>query len=430
LNTPEADYYRLRTEWLRFKSHLFDSLTGLPALPALVEDVRRVVESRGSVDVVYLDLGRSGWHDTKLGWAAYDQTVRDFAAILVKLRETGDLGPSDLICLHTVRSDRFLLFLAGSAADAASGNGRNPRLRRDRLLAALRRQVEASPQGGTLRSIRLSAGHSRVREDPMIRAERAIQQAVADAMLMSLVDKEGIEATRRDELSRMIAQNGVRSVFHPIVRLADGHVIGHEALTRPLLAGAFDSVEELFAFAETTEYLMDFERLCRATAIRSVTAIADRGLLFLNASARAVEDPEWASGEMDERLAKSGLRPHDVVVEITERVAIVRHEAFQRALRTFKDRGYRVAVDDMGAGYSSLQALAAIEPDFLKFDVSLVRDIDKSSIKRSLLDTLRALADKIRARVIAEGVERTEEKETLLALGIELGQGFLFHREG
>jgi EAL domain-containing protein (putative c-di-GMP-specific phosphodiesterase class I) len=264
----------------------------------------------------------------------------------------------------------------------------------------------------------------------MIRAERAIQQAVADAMLMSLVDKEGIEATRRDELSRMIAQNGVRSVFHPIVRLADGHVIGHEALTRPLLAGAFDSVEELFAFAETTEYLMDFERLCRATAIRSVTAIADRGLLFLNASARAVEDPEWASGEMDERLAKSGLRPHDVVVEITERVAIVRHEAFQRALRTFKDRGYRVAVDDMGAGYSSLQALAAIEPDFLKFDVSLVRDIDKSSIKRSLLDTLRALADKIRARVIAEGVERTEEKETLLALGIELGQGFLFHREG
>jgi EAL domain-containing protein (putative c-di-GMP-specific phosphodiesterase class I) len=133
---------------------------------------------------------------------------------------------------------------------------------------------------------------------------------------------------------------------------------------------------------------------------------------------------------MDERLAKSGLRPHDVVVEITERVAIVRHDEFQRSLRTFKERGYRVAVDDMGAGYASLQSLAAIEPDFLKFDVSLVRDIDKSSIKRSLLDTLRALADKIRARVIAEGVERTEEKETLLALGIELGQGFLFHREG
>jgi EAL domain-containing protein (putative c-di-GMP-specific phosphodiesterase class I) len=133
---------------------------------------------------------------------------------------------------------------------------------------------------------------------------------------------------------------------------------------------------------------------------------------------------------MDRALAGSGLTPGDVVVEITERLAIVRHEDFQSALRTFKRRGYRVAVDDMGAGYASLQALASIEPDFLKFDVSLVRDIDRSSIKRSLLESLRLLADKIRARVIAEGIEREGEKDTLLDLGIELGQGFYFHREG
>jgi EAL domain-containing protein (putative c-di-GMP-specific phosphodiesterase class I) len=118
-----------------------------------------------------------------------------------------------------------------------------------------------------------------------------------------------------------------------------------------------------------------------------------------------------------------------VVVEITERVAIVRHDEFQNALRTFKERGYRVAVDDMGAGYASLQTLASVEPDFLKFDVSLVRDIDRSRIKRSLLESLRQLADKIRARVIAEGVERPEERDTLKELGIELGQGFYFNRE-
>ena len=106
-----------------------------------------------------------------------------------------------------------------------------------------------------------------------------------------------------------------------------------------------------------------------------------------------------------------------------------RHHGFQGALRKLKERGYGVAVDDMGAGHASLQALASIEPDFLKFDVSLVRDIDKSSIKRSLLETLRGLAEKMRARVIAEGIEREGERETLQSLGIELGQGFLFHRE-
>jgi EAL domain-containing protein (putative c-di-GMP-specific phosphodiesterase class I) len=85
-------------------------------------------------------------------------------------------------------------------------------------------------------------------------------------------------------------------------------------------------------------------------------------------------------------------------------------------------------VDDMGAGYASLQSLASIEPDFLKFDTSLVRDIDHSSIKQSLLLSLRQLGDKINARVIAEGIEREGELRTLVDLGIELGQGYLFHR--
>jgi EAL domain-containing protein (putative c-di-GMP-specific phosphodiesterase class I) len=128
-------------------------------------------------------------------------------------------------------------------------------------------------------------------------------------------------------------------------------------------------------------------------------------------------------------LAAAGLSPAEVVVEVTERLAVTHHEGFETGLAALKERGYRVAVDDMGAGYASLQTLAAIEPDFLKFDTRLVRDIDKSSIKRSLLESLRALADKIRARVIAEGVEREEERDTLARLGIEFGQGFLFNRE-
>jgi EAL domain-containing protein (putative c-di-GMP-specific phosphodiesterase class I) len=132
---------------------------------------------------------------------------------------------------------------------------------------------------------------------------------------------------------------------------------------------------------------------------------------------------------MEEMLAASGLSIHDVVVEITERVAVTHRAGFQETLRKLKARGYRVAIDDMGAGHASLQALAAVEPDFLKFDVCLVRDIDHSAIKRSLLDTLRGLAEKMQARVIAEGIEREEERKTLLALGIELGQGFLFHRK-
>jgi EAL domain-containing protein (putative c-di-GMP-specific phosphodiesterase class I) len=423
LTNGDGDYYRLRTEWLRFKSHLRDGLTGLPALPAVLEEVRRMVESHGAVELVYLDLGRSGWHETKLGWAAYDESIRSFAKRLLSLRG-GALTREDVLCLHTVRSDRFLIFRgangeAGDPAEAAS-------TLRARLLQALSASTSEEPLP---HSARIATGHAHVRQDPMTRAERAIQQAVTDAMMMSLHQREGIESARRAELQRLIDERRVRSVFHPIVQIADRKVVGHEALTRPVGAHTFDSVEELFAFAERTDLLEAFERLCRSTAIRTAAAHPERGLLFLNASARAVEDPEWANGAVEALLAKSGLSPRDVVVEITERLAVTHIDTFGGVLRSFKARGYRVAVDDMGAGYASLQSLASIEPDFLKFDVSLVRDIDKSSIKRGLLESLRSLADKIRARVIAEGIEREEERQTLLGLGVELGQGFLFHKE-
>jgi EAL domain-containing protein (putative c-di-GMP-specific phosphodiesterase class I) len=422
--TAEADYYRLRTEWLRFKSQLYDALTGLPALPAVMDDVRQLLETHGMVDVLYLDLGRSGGHETKLGWAAYDEAVREFGALLGGLKERGELGPRDIVALHTVRSDRFLIFLA---ADEPGQERRSAAARRERLVTAIRDRLADAPAGTALRSLRMAAGHARIQRRPVVRDERGILQAVAEAMLVSLVEREGIDTVRRDELSEMIFQHGVRTVFHPIVRLADGHVVGHEALTRPSSGVSFDSVEEMFAFAETSDLLTEFERLCRRTAITAAASVKNLGLLFLNASARAVEDTDWSGPAMEEALAAAGLTPADIVVEITERVAIVRHDEFQTALRTFKDRGYRVAVDDMGAGYASLQSLAAIEPDFLKFDVSLVRDIDRSSIKRSLLESLRQLAEKIGARVIAEGVERPEEMRTLLELGIELGQGFHFH---
>jgi EAL domain-containing protein (putative c-di-GMP-specific phosphodiesterase class I) len=424
--TAEADYYRLRTEWLRFKSQLYDPMTGLPALPAVLEDVRGLLEAHGLVDVVYLDLGRSGGHETKLGWSAYDKAVREFGALLAALKPR-ELEPSDIVALHTVRSDRFLIFLA---ADTARPERRSAAARRERLVTAIRDRLADSPATSPLRSLRMAAGHARIQRRPAVRDERAILQAVAEAMLVSLVEREGIDTVRRDELSEMIFTHGVRTVFHPIVRLADGQVIGHEALTRPAGGVSFDSVEEMFAFAESSDLLTEFERLCRRTAIAAASTFENLGLLFLNASARAVEDPDWSGHAMEDALREAGLRPHDIVVEITERVAIVRHDEFQTALRTFKDRGYRVAVDDMGAGYASLQSLAAIEPDFLKFDVSLVRDIDRSSIKRSLLESLRQLGEKIGARVIAEGVERPEEMRTLLELGIELGQGFHFHAGG
>ena len=422
----EAD---LRMEWLQFRSRLFDTLTGLPTLPAILEDVRRMIETCGSAHVLYLDLGRSGWQETQLGWEAYDEAIRQFARQLA-VGPGRPLHENDLVCVDTVRSDRFLVFLSGQRGDSLAVALRKADERRKAILKQLREGLAATPSSSPLQAVRLTEGHGHVQHDAKVRAERAIQQAVTDAMLMSLLQRQTIEAVRLEELTRLIADGDVRSVFHPIVRLTDGAVLGHEALTRPVGGVPFDSVEDLFAFAESTELLMEFEVLCREAAIRGAGRLDNCGLLFLNASARAVLDPKWSGATVDDLLAQSGFSPHDVVVEITERVGIESPDAFQKALTTFKARGYRVAVDDVGAGHASLHSLTSIQPDFLKFDVSLIRGIDRSRIKQGVVSSLRHLADRMDARVIAEGVEREEEHRVLVDMGIELGQGFLFHREG
>jgi len=413
LSKSQADYYRLRTEWLRLKSHLVDSVTGLPTFAAVLERARRLLDEKGGLDIVYLDLGRSGAHEAKLGWERYDGTVQEFAVRLGGLGESAGVVEGDIVCVHTGRSDRFLLLLGAPAEPTPIKE------RRARVLDALQSRVAR----------RLGVGHARVLPNPMVRPERAIQQAVADAMMMSLRSDRTISPALESELARIIADKAVRSVFHPIIRLEDRGVIGHEALTRPVGDVVFESVEHMFSFAESSDLLVDFERLCRETAMGASCERDGGGLLFLNCSPLALEDERWVGGETREALAVGGLTPGDVVIEITERIAVERKTAFAVALARLKDSGFRLAIDDMGTGYASLQALAEIEPDYLKFDVSLVRDIHESPIKQSLLESLRKLADKIGARVIAEGIEQQAELDTLKALGIELGQGFLFHSE-
>jgi hypothetical protein len=150
VTTGDGDYYRLRTEWLRYKSHLQDGLTGLPALPAVAEEARRLLEAHGGLEVAYLDLGRSGWHETKLGWAAYDETIRDFAKKLAAMRN-GALRREDIVCLHTVRSDRFLILSGRGFEETGPGL-------KDRVLQA----AQGSPGAGPGRP-RIATGSARVR---------------------------------------------------------------------------------------------------------------------------------------------------------------------------------------------------------------------------------------------------------------------------
>jgi EAL domain-containing protein (putative c-di-GMP-specific phosphodiesterase class I) len=416
------DYFRLRAEWLRFKNHVHDSNTGLPTLAAVLDDVRRLLEERDSVLLLYLDLADEEGFEATHGWHAYDETLRAFARALLGLRTEGLLRERDVTAVAGVRSDKFLVFMAGAAGGGTEG-ARAAAERVTRRLAAsfpaaLRPTLPAPPA--------VHYGHALVHRDPMLRAENAIHRALDEAMLASLRRRSHEQDRRERELDELIAGGRVRTLYQPIVQLHDRRVLGHEVFSHAPAGGALGDAESLFALAERSGRILEFERLCRGHALASARRhLPAGGKLFLNTSASALHDPELLDGGLVRSAGQAGLLPAQLVLEITERVALGERQAYREALRELKAAGFGLAIDDMGAGYSSLQGVVEVEPDYMKFDVSLVRDIDRNLIKRSLLETLVDLARRIGARVVAEGIEFEREIDTLRACGVELGQGRL-----
>ena len=121
---------------------------------------------------------------------------------------------------------------------------------------------------------------------------------------------------------------------------------------------------------------------------------------------------------------------HRVVLEITERSSLDEVRDARRRVAALREMGFRIAVDDLGAGYAGLSSFTLLEPEIVKLDMSLVRDIHVTSTKQKVVRSMTALSKDMGMIVVAEGVETTEERDCLLDLGIDLLQGFLFAKPG
>ena len=127
-------------------------------------------------------------------------------------------------------------------------------------------------------------------------------------------------------------------------------------------------------------------------------------------------------------MEESGLEPKQLVFELTEKYVIENYTLFGDAVRQFTELGINIGIDDIGAGYSCLERIAWLEPKYLKFDIGLIRHVDTSYVRREMVRALKVMADKMGSTVVAEGIERREELETLLEIGSTYGQGFLLGR--
>ena len=236
------------------------------------------------------------------------------------------------------------------------------------------------------------------------------------------------ERALHDELLAIIREKKITPVFQPIVSLADGEPLGYEALARGPAGSPLHMPTDLFEAAARCKLLPALEHVCREVAIQQARMLAPGQQLFLNVTPEVINDPEFRNGRTKQVVLHHGLIPEQVAFEITERTAISDFGNFTRALHHYRRQGYCIAVDDAGAGYSSLQAIAELYPDFIKLDMSIVRDIHNNPFKIAILEALVNLAAAMNSKIIAEGVETEDELTTVMKLGVGYAQGYLLAR--
>ncbi|MDC0335411.1 GGDEF domain-containing protein, partial [Pseudodesulfovibrio sp.] len=155
-----------------------------------------------------------------------------------------------------------------------------------------------------------------------------------------------------------------------------------------------------------------------------------RQKLFLNIHPKTMADPEFTPGKTLELMEQAGLSPDNIVFEITERHSVQEFDLFYRTLDHYRSQGFKVAVDDAGAGYAGLSTIAEMQPDYIKLDKSLIDGIHKDPVKRALVETTVTFADKIGSKIIGEGIETKAQAVCLKDIGVHCGQGFFLARPG
>lgn len=224
--------------------------------------------------------------------------------------------------------------------------------------------------------------------------------------------------------NEILEKERIRTVYQPIVKLKNGNIYGYEALSRATLEKCPCNIEELFQIAGETMQLWEFERLCRSTALKNACQKPLGAKLFLNVDANILHDPKLKSGFTCKELKKYGLKPEDIIFEVTEKSAIKEMEIFREAVRHYKNQTFQIAIDDFGSGYSGMNRICEVAPEFIKLDMHLVRDIDQDEIRKSAVKATVQFCEEANIKVIGEGIETKEELETLIQLGVGYGQGY------
>ncbi|MBF9150006.1 EAL domain-containing protein [Novosphingobium sp. 1Y9A] len=405
---PEADLGR-------------DSLTGLPGMAAATSWLER--HEPGFIHAMLVGLHRLSSVNLAYGQAGGDVALAEIGRRIADFA-VEELGPDALVA--RVGGGEFLIASSGSIS----------RERWQWLAEALTRRISRAltvrgevlhlvPRTALLRGVPDEAGAAII--DRLDQALGTAQQQVGRRILWA----DGSHRARGRSAARLeadligaMARDEIEIVFQPQYRVADGVLVGVEALARWNHAqlGRIGA-ETLFSIAERGDHVAQLSRHIARKALSLAKDWADLSL-SLNVTAQDLASDSFAS-EFRELLDEIGFAPDRLTLEVTEHALVGDFGRSAAALALLASAGVRIALDDFGTGYANFRTLKALPLDTIKLDASMIRDVDSDPRDRAILTAIVAMAQALGLKIVCEGVERESQLAVLQAEGCDTFQGFL-----
>jgi EAL domain-containing protein (putative c-di-GMP-specific phosphodiesterase class I) len=386
-------------------------------------DLERELAERGSLGVLVLDASPLAAIEDKYGTPAYDE-VRQRVFKVVEESRGKDYRQGDVLCLDRPRGLRFVFLLDRKRRRNVALSMGDLRTARGRLVTSLVPNLSRAAFPYIKSTPRIEVGHGLAVHNPLLHPERVIERAIDEALSQAAHLRRAEELLVLERLQDILLRERVVTAYQPILKMQEGTIMGFEALSRGPRGSGLESADALFGAARGNNLLVELDRLCRRRALLSSGRIPSNAKIFVNTLPATMRDPHFRGKALIDFLDKAQVAPDRVVIEITEQEVIENHGIFRDTMAYFTDLGMSFAVDDVGAGYSGLDTIAKLKPNFLKIDIGLVRDVHVSPVNRSMVKALINLGHGIGAKVIAEGIHNEEEAQVLRAIGVDFGQGY------
>jgi EAL domain-containing protein (putative c-di-GMP-specific phosphodiesterase class I) len=395
----------------------------IPTYHRFIDELTAHLTERGSLGLVVLDATAIGSVEYSYGAEAYEEVRQRLFKALEEQRGK-DYRAADLLALDEPRGLRFLIFLDRKRRKNLPLTPSDLRAARGRMAMALSQGLARAAFPYLKTAPRIDVGGGLAIRNPLIHPARIIDQAFKDALNSATLLRRNDALAVRERIQDLIIRERIVTAYQPIVKLTDRSVLGYEALSRGARGSGFETADLLFGAAEDNGLLLELDRLCRGRALLSTGRIPSTTRVFVNTLPTTIRDPQFRGKALIDFLAKALVAPDRIVIEITEKLVIENYGLFRETMHYFTDLGMSFAVDDVGAGYSGLESIANLRPQYLKIDISLVRDVHISKVNREMVKAIIQMGRGIGTTVIAEGIQSEDEVRALADLGVAYGQGY------